>query len=645
MLYANVVLGLPIDGPFDYLVPAGLESKVSIGVRVWVNFRNKKEVAYVVGLNAKTKIKKLKEIAAVIDEAPILDGAMLALTQGLSKYYCCSWGEAIEAALPDELRKGRLAKGDSSFITACNPSRKKETVLVSDGKLPLFVQGFDRMPVYLREIKKVLAAKRSVIILCSNIAAVEKVKEIIQKESQQEVFVSFRKQPKELEIWERIRQANYCVVSGTRSSIFSPVNNLGLIIIDQEEDQVYKQEQVPHYHARQVGLMRGELQMAKVILGSHSLSLESFYLQQQGKLDLEIIPAKLAYPQVKVIDLRRLAYAERKSKSMFSKFLVDAIQMELDKKGKVLLVINRQGFATTVACHNCGVALKCPRCNINLVFHFDTSTASKFSPGGQSKEDPLSINPEQTPSFNSGCVGRVDDDQLQCHHCNFKMPVPKICPNCNTGYIKYFGLGKEKVESELARIFPQARLGQDIVVDTGAASTHQELNFDLIGVMMIDNSLNRVDFRAAEKTFSMLSGIINLTSKKVIIQSANANHHCFKALIENNPQLFLKEELKTRKQLNFAPFSHMILLKIRGADLGKVKKSAQDLFQRLNKIKTNSLKMLSLNPGQPAKLRGNFYYQILMRTASVEKASHFLKLHLKEGSFSGIIVTVDVDPV
>jgi primosomal protein N' (replication factor Y) len=188
-------------------------------------------------------------------------------------------------------------------------------------------------------------------------------------------------------------------------------------------------------------------------------------------------------------------------------------------------------------------------------------------------------------------------------------------------------------------------LGQDIVVATSSEINHQELNFGLIGVLEIDNSLNRVDFQAAEKTFSMLSGIINLTSKKVIIQSANSHHHCFQALIKNNPLLFFKEELRQRKQLDFAPFKHIILLKIRGAALDKVKQAAQDLFQRLNKIKTGSLKMLSLGPGQPAKLRGNFYYQILMRAASVEKAGHFLKLHLKEGYFSGIIVTVDVDPV
>jgi primosomal protein N' (replication factor Y) len=206
-------------------------------------------------------------------------------------------------------------------------------------------------------------------------------------------------------------------------------------------------------------------------------------------------------------------------------------------------------------------------------------------------------------------------------------------------------MGTEKVESELARIFPQARMGADIFVETSSVIKHHQINFDLIGVLAIDNSLNRVDFRAAEKTFNLLMGLVSLTSKMIIIQSANANHYCFQALINNDPGLFYKEELKQRKQLNFAPFKHMILVRLRGGSLEKVKQASGDLFERLNKIKTTSIKMLSLNPGQPAQLRGSFYYQILMRASNVPKASHFLKLHLKENHFSGIIVSVDVDPI
>jgi len=615
VLYAKVVLGLPIDGPFDYLVPPDLEHKILPGMRVWVNFRNKKEVAYVVGLSNKTKIKIIKEISTVIDAAVVLDEQMLQLTKRLAEYYCCSWGEAIEAALPDELRKGKIDP------TPINVKIDPTPINVKIDPTPIILQGQERMPVYLREIKAAWLLKRSAVVLFSDIPEAEKAKELIEKDLGTEVFLVFRKQPKELEAWAKIRQAEHCIVVGTRSSVFSPVNNLGLIIIDQEQEQVYKQEQVPHYHARQVALMRAEICKAKIVLGSRIPSLESFYLAQKDKLKFEFIPAKAAYPEVKVIDARRLSYAERKSKALFSKFLADAIYATLTEKGKVLLFIERKGFATTAACHNCGVALKCPRCNINLVFHFD-------------------------------------EDRLKCHHCNFKMEVPSICPNCNTGYIKYSGIGTEKVESELAKIFPQARvkifgeenrsdpnLEADVFVATSSIVKHRDLSFDLIGVIAIDNSLNRVDFRAAEKTFALLMGLAGLTSKKMIIQSVNANHHCFQALIKNDPQLFLEEELKQRKQLSLAPYKHMILLKLRGINLEKVKKTAQDLFERLNQIKTSSMKMLSLNAGQPAKLRGNFYYQILMRASSAEKASHFLKLHLKDGHYSGIIVTVDVDPI
>ena len=408
---------------------------------------------------------------------------------------------------------------------------------------------------------------------------------------------------------------------GTRSSIFSPVNNLGLVIIDQEEDQVYKQEQVPHYHAREVALMRAEIEDAKVILASHSVSLQSFYLAQKNKLEYEYIAPKRSLPEVKVIDLRRASYAERKSKSLFSKFLADAIYAVLEQKGKSLILINRRGFATSASCHNCGVSLKCPACNINLVYHFE-------------------------------------EDKLKCHHCAFKMDLPNICPSCNAGYIKYSGIGTEKVESELSRTFPQAAIRileegkgpavlpeADILISTGSVIKRGDLNFDLIGVMVIDNLLNRVDFRASEKTFSLLTGLFNLTSKRIIIQSANAGHYCFQALIKNDPRIFLTEELKQRRQLGLPPYKHMISVKLRGRSMEKVKEAALGLSERLGKIKSQGFKILSLNCGQPAKLRGNFYYQILIRASRLQQACRLLKLRLKEGNFSGIIVTVDVDPV
>ncbi|MFA5004579.1 MAG: primosomal protein N' [Candidatus Omnitrophota bacterium] len=612
MLYAKVVLGLPVEGPFDYIVPVELQGKISVGARVWVNFRNKKSVGFVVGLSKESNIKNLKEVTFLIDQTPLLNSKFLELTKKLSDYYCCSWGEAIETALPVDLRKGKLVDGDSSIVTCSAPSGKIETVLLEGGN--------NRWEFYLKRIRQTLENKRSVIVLCSDIPAAQNAKALIEKELGREVYLSFRKQKTEFATWQKIRENDFSVVLGTRSAIFSPVNNLGLIIVDREEDSVYKQEQVPHYHARQAALMRAKLENADIILGSFAPSVESFYLTKTGELEYRIVPRKSKYPQIQTVDMRKLSYAERKNKAVFTRAVSDAVYNTLSQKGKVLLFLNRIGFATCAACHNCKAILKCPRCDLNLIYHFD-------------------------------------EQLLRCHHCSFKMVPPKICPVCESGYIKYSGLGTQKMESELARMFPQARIKivehevnldlaqADIFVAASSIIKHEECDFDLVAAIDIDSALNRLDWAASEKVFTVLRGLTSLTSKKIIVQTSNPLHHIFYALFRNDDTLFYTKELRSRKQLRFPPYRHLILVKIRGEDLEKVKKASLDLFEKLKQEKTRSIKVLSLNPGQPAKLRNNYYYQVLASCADILKANKFLKSHLKETRYSGIIVTVDVDPV
>ncbi|MCX5703811.1 MAG: hypothetical protein NT066_04905, partial [Candidatus Omnitrophica bacterium] len=264
---------------------------------------------------------------------------------------------------------------------------------------------------------------------------------------------------------------------------------------------------------------------------------------------------------------------------------------------------------------------KCPRCNINLAYHFK-------------------------------------ENILNCHYCNFKMAAPKICPNCNAGYIKYTGLGTEKIESELFRVFAQARIKRletqdwcdlkdiDIVVATSSIIKQTDYRFDLIGVLNIDNSLNRIDFRSSEKAFDLLVGLTRLTDKKMIIQTRLAHHHCFKALLNKDINMFYDEELRQRKQLYFPPYRHIVLVKLRGRKEERVKEASYALFERLNKgNKDRGIKIISVNPGQPSKLRGSFYWQILISSTSPLKITKFLRIHLKTFLHSGIIVTVDVDPI
>ena len=588
-------------------------------MRVWVPLRTRKMLGYVVKLTRRTKIKNIKAILEVIDELPALDKNILSLTQELSNYYGCSWGEAIETALPEGLRKGRLFTPKPYISTEKQDFSKisnHETLLIYD------LNRTDRLDVYIREIKNTLANHKSVIILLPDIDLVVKTKEIIQSKIGLSAGILYRQQKQELKQWSDVKNGKFNIIIGTRSAIFAPLDNLGLIIIDEEQDSVYKQDQVPHYHVRDVAFMRINIDKAKLILGSTSPSLESFYLAKRGKIRYVLLSSVRDFPQIKIIDMASEQYKFKQRNIILSRYLEESIIQTLNVKGKILLFLNRRGFATFASCRYCGIVLKCPRCNINLVYHFK-------------------------------------DNMLNCHYCNFKMAPVQICPNCNSGYIRYAGMGTEKIESELSRIFPQARIKRldnsrevdiqdgDIFISTESILKGRDYNFDLIGVLSIDNSLNRIDFRATERTFALLVGLIGLTDKKILIQTKLPHHYCLKATELKNINMFYDEELKRRKQLDFPPYQHLCLVKLRGKKENRVKEVCNALFNRLNKYSKNNkaIKIVSVNPSQPAKLRGNFYWQILIKAHSPIKIIKFLKLHLKSLSHSGIIVTIDMDPL
>jgi len=628
MLYAKVVLGIPVEGPFDYIVPANICRKIKAGMRAWVSFRNQRLLGYVVKLTKETKIKNLKTLLEVIDDFPVLDKNILLLTKKLSDYYCCSWGEAIETALPEGLRKGkRIPKIKEPKYNG--NKNNPEVTLIQD------LDGKARWDIYFKSIKETLDNNRSVIVLLSDINYILRARETINARLGIQPVLLYRKEPKEVEEWLKVKEGKFNIVVGTRSSIFAPMNNLGLVIIDEEQDAVYKQDQVPHYHAREVAFMRIGIEKAKLILASASPSLESLYLAREKKInpsttlkaDAEqsrsikyiLIPPK-SFPEIKIVDTHD-QYYNFKKESILSKYLEDLINLSLNSSGKILLFLNRKGFATFVSCRYCSQALRCPRCNINLVYYFK-------------------------------------DNILNCHYCNFKMPPPKICPNCNSGYIRYSGVGTEKIESELSRIFAQARIQRldtlekidindaDIFISTKSIIRGIDYTFDLVVVLDIDNSLSRIDFRSSEKTFALLVGLLGLAKGKVIIQTRFPQHRCFQALVKKDINAFYDEELKERRELQFPPFKHLGVVKLRGEKESRTREASEVLFKRLNNYNKNkTVKIMSVNPAYPSKLRGKFSWQILIKASSASVIVKFLKKYLKDFSHSGIIVTVDMDPL
>lgn len=617
MLYAKVVFGIKVEGPFDYIIPDALRKKIKTGSRVLVSFGfRKKMVGFVVGTASKTGIKNLKPILEVLDDGPLLSRQSLALAGELADYYCCSLGEAIETALPEGLRKPTRISSPLSLVPPLSSSTVTPIpILIHD------VSGTQRWDIYRKKIEETLNSRSSAIILLPDVPAVLRTQEMLAAYFGAEAIgVLYRKQPLELENWLKIKQGGAKIVAGTRSAIFAPLDNLGLVIIEEEQDFVYKQDQVPHYHAREAAFMRCRLEKAQLILGSRSPSLEVYYLSKQGKIQYMNLPRKNNFPEVKISDMRNMPLFERRKKPVFSRYLLDSIGSALKDSGKTLLFLNRKGFATAAFCMRCGHVLKCVRCNSHLVYHFQNKV-------------------------------------LHCPYCTFSMEPSKICPACNSGYIKYSGLGTEKIESELARIFPQAKIKRpqehstvdvkeaDIFVASEGALRGVGANFDLIGVLSIDNSLNRIDFRAGEKTFALLSELWNLTDKKIIIQTRLPRHYCFRALQEKNAEVFYQEELKQRKQLHLPPSGHIAVVKFRGIKEEKVQAVSREVFESLRAHKKTGVRVLSVNPGQPARLRGNYYWQILLGSANAVKICAFLKSQLKNFKHSGIIVTVDVDPI
>lgn len=611
MLYAKIAVGLPPEGPFDYIVPEQFCRDIRAGSRAWVDFARRRLVGYCLGLSRRSSVKGLKEISSLIDKTPLLSACQLRLAKELSRYYCCSRGEAIEAMLPPALRRGSRVELGAGAPALARPAVKPRVILLHDA------YALRRQEAYCGYIKETLSAGRSALMLLPDAAAVAALKELFAARFQAAVFTLFRGERGELQEWLKIRRARNCIVIGTRSAIFAPLADLGLLIIEQEEDAVYKQEQSPHYHSRQLALLRAEIEGATVVLGSGSPSLESFFLAQKGRWEYLNFSRFDPCPEIRFM---RGPPLNKKARSPFSFQLEEAIARGLAQKGKTLVFLNRKGFSLAAACVSCGKEISCPRCNTSLVYYFSAA-------------------------------------ELRCRWCAFRMPAPKVCPQCNAGYLRFRGAGTQKIESELARIFPQAKIARldqgggfgkeaDIFVATSRVMKFPALRFDLVAVLGMDSAINRVDFRAAEKAFALLRGLIALARGRVVVQTSYPAQAAFSAAAKNDSRLFYENELKNRRLAGFPPFRHIVLVRLRGKNSERVKNAAEALFDLLGKAdKASGVQLMSAGPGIPAKLRGNFQWQLVASCANPPKAGRAVKSCLKKLPHSGIIVALDVDPV
>ncbi len=623
MPYAQVVFNLPIEGPFDYFIPPAWEQNIKRGIRVEVSFGKRRCLGYVVNETKDTQVKKVKPILRIIDDIPILDKTMLKITRRVADYYACSWGEAIETAVPVSLRRSRRIKLDAQNYPVKSQEKRKIPVRKAQILLSQDLGGQGRWEIYLREINNTLDAGEGIILLAPDIERARLIQKAIKNKLNIEVGLlhSHLSAKQEFAQWVEIKKGSVRIVVGTRLAIFAPLTNLGLIIIEEEQSSVYKQESVPHYNAVGVAQIRAKIEGLKLILSSPSPTLETWHQARRGRIKYILKDDRILARQIKIIDLHRVGFIPGRKMMKLSSYLEDAIGQVLNQKGRVLLFLNRRGFAVFASCQNCGMALRCPRCNANLILHFK-------------------------------------NNKLICHRCNYKIQSPRICPNCNSGYIRYSGLGTEKLESELHRLYPQfsiARLDKDekiipddaqVIVATESIFRYPLNNLDLIGVICPDAALNRPDFRAGERVFSLLLHFASLTCNYLIIQTNFPQHYCFQALAQRRIDFFYERELEFRRQSNLPPFSHIIMVRLRGKRKDRVSSACEELFNILNNTNQDkSIKIVSFSSLMPHKKRDKFYEQILIKVRSVTKAVNFLKKTLSKFRRGGIIITVDVDPV
>lgn len=508
------------------------------------------------------------------------------------------------------------------------------------------VTGSGKTEVYLRSIAHALSLGRSAIVLVPEISLTPQMIKSFKERfgSRVAVLHSRMSQGERYDEWERISRGEASIVLGARSAIFAPVNNLGIIIVDEEHEFSYKQDENPRYHARAVALYRAHFNNAVIILGSATPSLESYCRAinngPYNLLKLEKRVNNRPMPEIAVVDMRKEFRAG--NHGIFSTKLFQAITLRLEKGEQVILFLNRRGFNTFVVCRECGLVMKCPNCDISLTYHLQ--------------------------------------GKLRCHYCGYSQMAPSLCPECRSPHISYLGTGTQKVEKEAAALFSGARILRMDADTTGRKGAHQRilesfaageadiligtqmvakgLNFPgvtLVGIVSADIGLYMPDFRASERTFQLITQVAGRSGRsespgEVIIQTYNPGHYAIRAAAGGNYSDFFRKEMKIRKQLQYPPYSRMARMVFSGQKEDKVNEMAEAAFKALSGYLKGPEKIMAVGPAPAplARVRGSYRVHVvlwsknesLLREA-VRKASTAAR---EKESGKAARFSVDIDP-
>ena len=648
-----------VDKVFDYLVPKELENSIKIGIRVLVPFGKQKLEGFVLEIKDSSEVE-LKEIYSIVDYDVVLDEELLLLGKQIQKETLSTLISAYQVMLPKALKAKagsvvkkkfhtfyRLQKNDyvatsssqkkilEKFLDREEISREELTsissasvsTLVSKGVLQVIqkedyrmkyeasqdvkkvltpsqqkvvdtvihgsslrpyllfgVTGSGKTEVYMHIIEEVLKNHKTAILLVPEISLTPQMIEQFSSRFGNQIAAlhSALSEGEKYDEWRRIARGEANIVIGARSAIFAPLKNIGVIIMDEEHSDSYKQgDKSPRYHARDIAIWRGRYHQAPVILGSATPSLESMARAQKGVYQLLMLKDRVNGKQLPVVEIIDMNQEARKSTIHLTPVLIKEMKNVIQKEEQVILFLNRRGFSTFVTCKNCAETIKCPNCDITLTYH-------------------------------------KSNGMLRCHYCGYASVLPKVCPHCKEDALSDLGVGTEKIEEELHKILPSARVLRMDVDTTSRKGSHKKMihafrnheydillgtqivakgldfpDVTLVGVINADTSLNIPDFRSSENTYSLLCQVAGRSGRstksgKVLIQTFNPNHYAI-SFVKNHDYLgFYQEEMQVRRKLGYPPFYYLCFVKISGKDSKYLLSEASKIKRSLDRNLTHT---------------------------------------------------------
>ena len=498
------------------------------------------------------------------------------------------------------------------------------------------VTGSGKTEVYMNIIDEVLKQKKEVIVLVPEISLTPQLVGVFKSRFKDSIAIlhSRLSDGEKYDEWRKIERKEVSIVIGARSAIFAPFTNIGLIILDEEHSDTYKQDNNPKYDAIDIAIKRAKHHSCPVLLGSATPSIESYTRAKNNIYKLLELKERInkTMPVIKIIDMKNEI---KTGNSMLSRELVNDINERLDNDEQVILLLNRRGYSTIIQCRECGNVIKCPNCDIPLTYHK---------------------------------VG----NKLNCHYCNYTTYKPSICSNCNSKSINDYGIGTEKLEEEVKKRFSHSKIVRMDIDTTSRKGSHEKIINDfrnkkyniLIGTQMIskgldfsdvtlvgvvngDSSLNMPDYRSGERTFSLLSQISGRSGRalkpgKVIIQCFNTDHYSIECVKENDYERFYKEDMLIRKKLNYPPYYNLCLIKLVSTNYDLLNKESNKVRDFLTS-NLNGITILGPSPGIIPKIYNKYNMQLIIKYKNTKQIYNVLK-ELKYLVNSKINLDIDFNP-